>query len=146
MTTFEYAVIIGLLAVIAMLVFGLFLGLRLMRNPWWERYRYYYRGPYDRYHGDWLDFLDRVIRDSERRMGTQISWGAREMLLVPIVESYNRRGPIPPEVIEESVRLVLSASAEDGRSKEHLDSIDVIRGFHKRFCNIPPFCDRTEDR
>jgi hypothetical protein len=91
--------------------------------------------------------LQYLVSDLERREHVQFSWGAREMLIVPLLESYDPRGPgLDRDQAQESIRLIIESLKEgrDSDTPRKLNSIDIIRGFFKSFCKIPPFCSRRE--
>jgi hypothetical protein len=71
----------------------------------------------------------------------RLTWGAREMLTIPVIESYERRGPVDQAILSESLRKIIEAMYKDDGGTAVKDSQDVIRAFHKRFCSIPPFCN-----
>ena len=92
------------------------------------------------------------VIDSEKGL-VKLTWGAREMLTIPIVEAYERQGYVDRALVEESLRKIMAtlkeSTVEERASNESFfedskfrNSQDVIRAFHKRFCNIPPFCKR----
>jgi len=92
--------------------------------------------------------LARIIEYAQREAGITLTWGAREMLIIPVIESLEAGGDVNWEQIEKSIRDLVMTIAED-RAPEYLphgsrNSISMIRGFYKRFCNIPPFCSRKE--
>jgi len=93
--------------------------------------------------------LDDFIRDAEIQAGVRLTWHARQLLILPVVESYERGEDVSLAQIDESIRDIVKTIAKDpspddgpGRSRS---SRSVIRGFHRRFCNIPPFCSRRDE-
>jgi hypothetical protein len=93
-------------------------------------------------------FRDLIFR-WEGQTNTMLTNGARQMLLIPIVEEYERSGGVPFEVVNESLRQIFAAMREDpspvdSRNTNVRSSLSVIRAFWGRFCNIPPFCSRVE--
>ena len=86
----------------------------------------------------------RAIANAESMAQVELSWGAREMLAIPVIET-TRFNEADWEEIEKSIRTVIDAAKDEAISvgfQKRLDSLDIIRGFLKKFCNIPPFCKR----
>jgi hypothetical protein len=85
-----------------------------------------------------------IVEEAEVETGVRLTWAGREMLVIPLIEVAAAGGPFRYGEASASVRDVLESIRELTRSTplhEGLrDSIDVIAGFHRRFCNIPPFC------
>jgi hypothetical protein len=75
----------------------------------------------------------------------ELSWGAREMLRVPLIETYESAEFRDAELADRSLRLVAESLREKPRtpSEGHgqlRTSIAVIRAYAESFCKIPPFC------
>lgn len=75
----------------------------------------------------------------------ELSWGARELLRVPLIETYESAEFRDAELADYSLQLVAESLREEPRtpSEGHgrlRTSIAVIRAYAKNFCNIPPFC------
>ena len=92
----------------------------------------------------------RIIRDAERENRIELTWAAREMLIVPIMEQVEERGGISLGQASESIQDLLREMKDyDGETLTDRhgakNAVAVIRAFFKRFCNIPPFCSRTEE-
>ncbi len=136
-------VIVVLLVIIASSFISLSALLMLLRRTpffWregWLRYSLFFSPP-----------LLEIIARAERDLGVRLTWGAREMLIIPVLETLEREGSVDWHEVDSSIRVIVSTIAEH-RQPEHergkaRNSISVIRGFFQRFCNIPPFCSRKE--
>jgi hypothetical protein len=70
------------------------------------------------------------------------------MLTIPIMETIESVGGVEWNEVTNSIRDLVVTIAEEQDSKylprKTRNSISLIRGFYKRFCNIPPFCSRIE--
>jgi hypothetical protein len=93
--------------------------------------------------------IDRIISIHEEQFGLRLTPYARQMLTIPVEEQVRDRQFVDVSVLNRSITIIFEALREDrseaSRSPaERLNSVGVIRAFHKRFCNIPPFCASTE--
>ena len=90
-----------------------------------------------------------IIRRAEAKAGVKLTWGARELLTIPVLEIIQRGGHIDWAEVEQSVRDLLDTMKESPPEKELprevRSSRSVIGAFFKRFCNIPPFCSGREE-
>jgi hypothetical protein len=91
-----------------------------------------------------------IIDNAERRSDAPLSWAAREMLTVPIVEQIQEGRPVDWHEVETSINKLIEAMREDrSRGSRGLggerNAVSVIRAFFKRFCNIPPFCSPNDE-
>lgn len=80
----------------------------------------------------------------------ELSWGAREILRVPMIEAYESAEFHNSEQADRSLRLVAESLREEPHSRSEgygrlRTSIAVIRAYAKNFCNIPPFCSGRSD-
>jgi hypothetical protein len=158
LTNLLLGVTIALLA--SLTGFVLWLYLRGRRDYAYFRYRLrrdrdgpYRYGPYrfDR-HEEFLfgSPLFGLIERAERENGVNLSWAAREMLVIPVAEQLEEERPIEWRQVENSINKIVAAmreeSSESHRSRrgEH-NAVAVIRAFYQRFCNIPPFCSPTDE-
>jgi hypothetical protein len=138
-------VIAALLIIIAACMVVLQLALSELRR----QHRWRYPPPYPPY---WVGAspLREMIAVAQTEVGVTLTWGAREMLIIPIVEAFESRGQVDWNEVQGSIRILMETLAEEGQLRslapaERLRSaVDVIRAFYKRFCNIPPFCSRKE--
>ena len=97
--------------------------------------------------------LKQAIREKESQTNLHLSWGAKAMLIVPIVEAQQASDSIDWEETQESLDLVFNSlreqekddlpSNEEAIARSQRSSISIIKAFWKNFCNIPPFCART---
>jgi hypothetical protein len=138
--------IVALLVVIATGVFILIARWRFLESR--PRYERYWR---ERWPGGRTYPLWEIIERAEAEAGVVLTWGAREMLSIPVVETMELRGDINWSEVDASVRDILRTMAEETqrqrpRPARTRDSVSVIRGFARRFCNIPPFCSRDDER
>ena len=90
-----------------------------------------------------------LIHRLEERTNTVLTSGARQMLLIPIIEQYERGGEFSVGEVEESLSQLFTVMREDpspvdSRNTNIRSSLSVIRAFWRRFCNIPPFCSGVE--
>jgi len=106
---------------------------------WRSRYRFDYHNVQ----------IDEIIDDAARANNITLTWAARQMLAIPVFESLERGEDVGLRQVAESIMDVVSTMAEEpsppdanGRRRT---SQSVIRGFYRRFCNIPPFCSRREE-
>jgi len=141
MTLIQFVTLV-LLVVIAgsLVVFVLQLRARRIRWPYstfWEEY----------YHPGFPLF--EMISAAERDAGVQLTWGARQMLIIPVAEALELRGEVDWRDVEGSIRDIVRTVAEEPAPEERdrsvRSSISVIRAFFRRFCNIPPFCSRRDE-
>lgn len=138
------SILLGLLILIALgLGYAIFQWIEFRRTygfrPFWENVRHYRFAQLP---------LQQIIEHAQDAAGIRLTWGAREMLTIPILEYIELKGRVDWEEVDNSIRDLMRTMAED-QSSQHLpgnsrNSIALIRGFHKRFCNIPPFCSRKE--
>lgn len=118
--------------------YGIYFRHIIKRRPFWKR------------DIDIILELEGIIDDAEEQAGIFLTWGAREMLIIPIIEKIKLYDShIDLIEIKKSITDIVNTIKEyDGgkyfHSKRKRDSISVIWGFHKRFCNIPPFCSRIK--
>jgi len=148
-TIFQIVVLL-LLVIIATAVFRLTAQWRSLK------YRARYQPSYDPHLRDrWPPGLRyplwEIIERAETDSGVVLTWGAREMLSIPIVELLEMRGDVNWVEVDSSVRDIVRTIGEESQSQQlrpprTKDSVSVIRGFARRFCNIPPFCSRDEER
>lgn len=110
--------------------------------------------------GDWRYFpkflfspkmrrAQELIYGWEVRTDTVLTSGARQMLLIPIIEQHERGEELSVGQLEESLSQLFTVMREDpspvdSRNRNIRSSLSVIRAFWRRFCNIPPFCSRVE--
>ncbi len=99
-----------------------------------------------RYSHHLYEIIDLAARDAD----ITLTWGAREMLAIPIIETLETRAEVNWEENEASIRDIVRAMAEDGPIVglfgRNRNSVSTIRAFWRRYCNIPPFCSRTEEK
>ncbi|HBB89137.1 MAG TPA: hypothetical protein DC047_16140 [Blastocatellia bacterium] len=90
-----------------------------------------------------------IIARAERQSQVELTWGAREMLAIPVIETLQLEGRVNWPQVDQSIGDIVRTMAEEGQRAQlpprTRDSVSVIGGFFKRFCNIPPFCSRTEE-
>ena len=85
---------------------------------------------------------------AERKSDIKLTWAARQLLVIPVVEAFELDKEVNWDDVSSSVSKVVATTTEDRNDKpsqrKPSDSVAIIRAFHKRYCNIPPFCSRTE--
>ncbi len=71
------------------------------------------------------------------------------MILIPIIESVEEGERFDAEEVQRSIGQIIDATLDEtmdeasrGPGRQVKNSQAIIRAFHERFCNIPPFCDR----
>lgn len=87
----------------------------------------------------------RIARIAKGPGAVELSWGARELLRVPLIETYESAEFRNAELADRSLHLLEESLRENPRTPSEGNgqirtSIAVIRAFAKNFCNIPPFC------
>jgi len=107
------------------------------RDPYGERYSYY--SPYA------FEIQLRIDRYQDR-FGVRLTPGARQMLLIPVVEAYERGDSPDLETVDRSINTIFSTLREESPRLpgEQGRAISVIRAFWRNFCNIPPFCSGND--
>jgi hypothetical protein len=88
----------------------------------------------------------RIISAAESAQGVMLTYSAREILAIPVMERFEVSVTIDWEQVQSSVHQVIAAANSGVHPGEMIDkklnAIAIIRGFHAHFCNIPPFCVR----
>ena|ERR1700730_17263203 len=147
-TTFLLVLIIALLVVVMLALFGVFFSLskilplrRFLKEGGLDRHDWPYRfyGP-----------LFEIIEKAERETGVKLTWAAREMLIIPIIEQLQEGPPVSTLEIQSSILSILVAIREEqtGRLRSRSgawSAVAIIKGFFKRYCSIPPFCTPGEE-
>jgi hypothetical protein len=107
-----------------------------------------------------VDEVTEAIRRRAREAGVRLTNGAEQMLIIPIIETYEFTRSYDRNQVESSLQVILNAAHEvrdiltsrdgpevrddrpldDGR--ESRSSIAIIEAFARTFCGIPPFCGR----
>jgi hypothetical protein len=95
------------------------------------------------------DRLNQIIARYEERYGFHLTVYARQMLIIPVEEQIQDSDRVDWADVDESINKLFEALREDDSdasrsSRERKNSVGIIKAFHKRFCNIPPFCVSTE--
>ena len=81
--------LLGIIAVLVILIFGqhYVIRRRLEQFRYFYEYQYPYGGHYD---SRTFHRFREEIRQSARSAGVRMSWGATQMLLIPLIEEYDR--------------------------------------------------------
>jgi hypothetical protein len=91
--------------------------------------------------------IQEIIEAAELQFEIKLTWAARQMLVIPVVEAFELDKEVNWSDVSSSVSTIVAATAEnrndEPHQRRHLDSVAIIRAFHNRYCNIPPFCSRT---
>lgn len=115
-----------------------------------DRYDRYFYSHNDRYPYIFATPLLRIIERAERKSQVNLTRSAREMLVIPVVEVLETEGGIDWDQVDVSIQDIVRTIAEETAQESKVfpmrNSLSVIRAFHRRFCNIPPFCSRIEER
>lgn len=101
------------------------------------------------YHGFPVYELWEIIDAAERRSQVTLTWGARQMLIIPVVETIELRGRVDWREVQLSIDDIVRTMAEGDvplPSGRLASSVSVIHAFFSRFCSIPPFCSRREEQ
>jgi len=93
--------------------------------------------------------VDFFIRRNERSRGLRLTVSARQMLMIPVEERLYDRGDLNLGQVEDSIGKLFEVLRYDDSDSSRsgsgaLNSVAVIKAFHAKFCNIPPFCASTE--
>jgi hypothetical protein len=88
-----------------------------------------------------------VIISAERQYRITLSAGARQLLMIPVLETIEMGERFDLEEIQRSIFKIVQTIAEEGEPREgrsigerFRNSLAIIRAFHLRYCSIPPFC------
>jgi hypothetical protein len=95
--------------------------------------------------------IDYIVLSAERESGVQLTPRARAMLVIPIIEQIDQGRSVDLDQARSSILIILKTLREDSFPADSTsfgarNTLAVIRGFFQNFCNIPPFCSRTEER
>lgn len=88
-----------------------------------------------------------IISRAEREFGTRLSWAAREMLIIPVIEALELDDDFSYSTVNSSIRDIVQTISNEAPSSDRRlrpRAVDVVHAFWMRFCNIPPFCNRKE--
>jgi hypothetical protein len=94
--------------------------------------------------------IDEIIERAQQAYDLELTAGAREMLAIPVIETQEFYGDVNWDDVERSVNDIVHSMMHDADSRDlrlsqqTRSSLSVIRAFFKRFCNVPPFCNRVE--
>ena len=91
--------------------------------------------------------LYEIIVSAEREHRITLSAGARQMLVIPVLETIEMGERFDWGEVQGSISKIVQSIAEEGQPREgrsigerFRNSLAVIRAFHLRYCSIPPFC------
>jgi hypothetical protein len=92
-----------------------------------------------------------ITTSAEREYRITLSAGARQMLMIPVLETIEMGERINWEEVRRSIFQIVQTIAEGGEPREgrsvvgerFRNSLAIIRAFHLRYCSIPPFCRPT---
>lgn len=98
--------------------------------------------------------LMQFISNMEEKYNITLTDSAIEMLLIPLEERYaNEKDKIITnrDYIFKSIQDLFEEMSLNKNITEELfvkeagerSSLSVIKAYHKKYCNIPPFCERT---
>jgi hypothetical protein len=90
-------------------------------------------------------YKDRLSRFQSIPDIPDLSWGAKELLRIPIIEAFESAEFHNAAATDQSLRIVAESLREEPHSQSEghgslRTSIAVIRAYARNFCNIPPFC------
>jgi hypothetical protein len=99
-------------------------------------------------HGEVIRRFENSIQKAEER-GFELSTGAMEILLVPLMEQALAGRKIDFRELERSLDAIAKEAAQNphpmDQGKEHRTSLSVLKAIAARWCNIPPICGPTDD-
>jgi len=96
-----------------------------------------------------VDKLVRLVREREGKAGIKLSPEARKMISLPIIELAREMEDIDWEDTTKSIGSLLEEmkterSGGESTAQQRANTRSLIRAFSRKYCNIPPFCDRTK--
>lgn len=120
-------------------------------------------GVAERTHIDWEEAYERFspqlrqvedfLQSFEKEYGVELTPGAYEMIVVPLVEVLQTGEELNLEMVRNTLeQIVIEVAKEPAardvtlskkNSQQTRSSWSVIKAFWKRWCNIPPLCDST---
>src|SRR2546421_11130475 len=74
-----------------------------------ENYSYFHPYGYPYYEPELTLMLERAQREAQ----VELTWGARQMLIIPVVETIQRQGRVDWDKIEESIRDIVRTIGEE---------------------------------
>jgi hypothetical protein len=91
--------------------------------------------------------LYEIIVSAEREYRVTLSAGARQMLVIPVLETIETGEEFEWEEVRRSIFKIVQTTAEGGGPREgrsigerFRNSLAIIRAFSAQYCRIPPFC------
>jgi hypothetical protein len=90
-----------------------------------------------------------LIREVEDEMNIRLTQGTRDMISIPIIELIDYDINIDWDEVKKSIHDLIKSMMDykpQYKKQEKFDSLALIYSFHSKFCNIPPFCNRTENK
>jgi hypothetical protein len=145
--------IVTICLLLLLIGFALLLARRGRREYSYFRYLleqdHYHRDRYGPYRWRVFDSpLFGLIERAERNNAVNLSWAAREMLIIPVAEQIEDGRPVEWEQVQTSLDKIVSTISESSSDSEMSErgrhnAVAVIKAFYKRFCDIPPFCKPT---
>ena len=88
--------------------------------------------------------LEQVVDEMETKHGVSLSTGARQSLIIPVLEAQSFGSTVSNHDVERSIGRIIEAASqhEDPLSgnRQQITAVAVARAIHLKFCNIPPFC------
>jgi hypothetical protein len=99
-------------------------------------------------HGDVIRRFENSIQKYEKR-GFDLSTGAMEILLVPLMEQALAGYSIDFDALERSLDDIAKEAAQNphpmDQGKTQRTSMSILKAVAARWCNIPPICGPTDD-
>jgi hypothetical protein len=92
--------------------------------------------------------LTSIIQHYERRSDLRLTGSARSLLRIPVLEFAELTDEWNAAEFASSIEVILQAVRQanptelDERANKRT-STSVLKAIHNRWCNIPPFCDKT---
>lgn len=107
----------------------------------------YYPFDFDRNERERIREIEMKIDELERKFNVSLTTLAKQFLIFPLIEVNYFQSLNQTEVNKSLTKIFIQLEEQEepllgGRRKS---TIGIIKAFFKKFCNIPPFCDRKEN-
>jgi hypothetical protein len=86
------------------------------------------------------DRLQQIISRVEGQVGVTLTSSASDMLVKPVMEQVAAGQHVEWSTVESSVKTIIEAAKPNVAPGGQADARAIIRAFHERWCDIPPFC------
>ena len=99
-------------------------------------------------HGPLLRKIEAAIANNETNNALTLTPDAIEAFLLPFLVEVQRRGEIPQDVIDVTVRNTFTQLVKDPDNRDvgtTRSVFSVIRAWWRAWCDIPPICRATDE-